>query len=147
MKIFDCFIYNNEDLILDIRLNTLSKYVDKFIIIESNYDHQNNKKKLNFSIDKYQKFKKKIIYKIIEKFPDNLSNWGRENFQRNFILEGLNDANDEDFIIISDVDEIPNLTKLKNLENYKYTVFEQKMFYYKLNLINETNPIWLGSKK
>ena len=53
MKIFDCFLYNNEDLMLDIRLNTLSKYVDNFILVESNYDHQGNKKKLNFKIENF----------------------------------------------------------------------------------------------
>jgi beta-1,4-mannosyl-glycoprotein beta-1,4-N-acetylglucosaminyltransferase len=146
MKIFDCFLFNNENLILDIRFNTLSKYVDKFIVVESRYDHQGNKKKLTFDIKNFKNFEYKIIYLVIEKFPEKLSNWQRENFQRNYIMNGLSIASDEDYIIISDVDEIPDLTKIKKLDNFKFTVFEQKMYYYKINLVNKTNPFWYGSK-
>ena len=146
MKIFDCFLYNNENLVLDIRLNTLFKYVDKFIIVESKFDHQGNKKKLNFKIENFQSFKDKIIYLIVERFPDNISNWQRENYQRNFILNGLKIAEDEDLIIISDIDEIPDLSKISLIKQYKFSVFEQKMFYYKINLQNQTSPFWYGSR-
>ena len=146
MKIFDCFLYHNENLVLDIRLNTLSKYIDKFIIVESMFDHQGNEKKLNFKIEDFKSFKDKIIYLIVEKFPENISNWGRENYQRNFILNGLDNAADDDLIIISDIDEIPNFSKLSVIRQYKYSVFEQKMFYYKINLQNKTNPFWYGSR-
>ena len=146
MKIFDCFLYNGENLILDLRLNTLSKYIEKFIIIESRYDHQGNKKKLNFKLDKFKKFESKIIYLIIENFPEKLSNWERENFQRNYIINGLSSAGADDYVIISDVDEIPDLTKINSLDNFKFSVFEQKMYYYKINLLNKTNPFWYGSR-
>ena len=146
MKIFDCFLYNDENLILDIRFNTLSKFVEKFIIVESKYDHQGNKKKLNFEINNFKKFKDKIIYLVIENFPQKLSNWERENFQRNYIINGLSLASDEDYIIISDADEIPDLAMLTNLDNYKFSVFEQKMYYYKINLLNKTDPFWYGSR-
>ena len=146
MNIYDCFMYHDEDLVLDIRLNTLNDFVKKFVIVESKFDHQGNKKKLNLNLDNFKKFKDKIIYKIIENFPLNQTNWERENFQRNYISNGLTSALDEDYIIISDVDEIPNLESLKNFQDYKYTVFEQKMFYYKINLLNKTYPIWYGSK-
>ena len=146
MKIFDCFLYNDENLILDIRLNTLNEFVEKFIIIESQYDHQGNKKELNFKIENFISFKDKIDYLVIEKFPKNLTNWERENFQRNYILNGLRNANDEDFIMISDVDEIPNLSKIKEIYNSKFTVFEQKMYYYKINIANQTNPHWFGTR-
>ena len=129
MKFFDCFMYHDEDLILDIRLNTLNDYVDKFVIVEAKADHQGNKKKLNFNIDNYRKFEEKIVYKVIEFFPEGYNNWERENFQRNFITNGLNFAQEDDYIIISDVDEIPNLSKLSNIKKYKLTAFEQKMFY------------------
>ena len=146
MNFFDCFMYHDEDLVLDIRLNTLNDYINKFVIVESKFDHQGNEKKLNFDLDNFKKFKDKIIYKAIENFPENQTNWERENFQRNFISEGLNLATENDYIIISDIDEIPNFSNLKNIEDYKYTVFEQKMFYYKINLLNKTYPIWFGSK-
>ena len=129
MKIFDCFLYNDEDLILDIRFNTLSKFVYKFVIVESKFDHQGNEKKLNFKIKNFKKFKDKIIYLIIEKFPEKLSNWERENFQRNYIVRGLTSANENDYVLVSDVDEIPNLSKITDLNNFKYTAFEQKIFY------------------
>ena len=128
MKFIDCFLYHNEDLILDIRVNTLNKFVDKFVIVESKYDHQGNKKKLNFDIKKFNRIRKKIIYLIIDEFPKKMSNWERENYQRNFIMKGLEGFDDNDYIIISDVDEIPNLLKLSNLDKFKYTVFQQKMF-------------------
>ena len=146
MKFYDCFMYYDEDLILDIRLNTLGEFVEKFIIVEAKQDHQGNKKKLNFNIENYKKFKDKIIYKVIENFPEKQTDWERENFQRNYILNGLSDALEDDYIIISDLDEIPNLSNLKNIQNYKFTIFEQKMFYYKINLLNKTYPVWFGSK-
>ena len=146
MNFFDCFMYHDEDLILDIRLNTLNNYINKFIIVESKFDHQGNKKKLNFKLENFSKFKDKIVYKTIETFPTNQTNWQRENFQRNFISKGLKDALDDDYIIISDVDEIPNLSNLRNYQESKYTVFEQSMFYYKINLLNKTYPKWYGSK-
>ena len=70
----------------------------------------------------------------------------RENGQRNFILNGLKDAEDEDMILISDVDEIPNLEKLKLHEvKNKIILFQQDMFHYKLNL-KLPNFIWTGTK-
>ncbi len=146
MKFVDCFLYHNEDLILDIRINTLNKFVDKFVIVESKYDHQGNKKKLNFDIKKFNHLRSKIIYLIIDEFPKKMTNWDRENYQRNFIMKGIEEFDDNDYIIISDVDEIPNLINLNNLDKFKYTVFQQKMFYYKVNLINKTDPNWYGSK-
>ena len=145
-KIYDCFLYNDEELILNIRLNILNKFIKKFIIIESKFDHQGNKKKLSFDIKKFLRFKKKIIYLVIEEFPKNFSNWKRENFQRNFIANALTKVNKEEYVMISDVDEIPNLSNIQSITNHKYTVFEQKMFYYKINLINKTYPIWFGSR-
>ena len=146
MKLYDCFIYNNEDLILDIRFNTLNKCVDKFILVESKFDHQGNKKKLNFNINKFKEFKNKIEYLVINEFPNNLNNWERENFQRNYIFEGLKDIDSDDYVIISDVDEIPNLENINNLKNHKFTVFKQKNFSFKLNLINKSLPNWFGSR-
>ena len=146
MKIFDCFLYSNEDLILDVRLNTLSDYVSRFVIVEANKDHQGKEKKLNFNINNFQKFKNKITYLVVDDFPKNLTNWQRENYQRNFISNGLHDVQEDDYIIISDVDEIPNLENIDSIKKNRYSVFEQKMHYYKFNLLNITNPNWYGSK-
>ena len=96
MKLIDCFLYHNEDLVLDIRLNTLNEHVNKFVIVESKFDHQGNKKELNFDFKKFKKFENKINYQVIEEFPENISNWDRENYQRNFIVNGLDEFNEND---------------------------------------------------
>ena len=117
MKIFDCFSYLDEDMLLDIRLNILDKYVDYFVIIEGNKTWKNNSKNFNFDINKFKNFKNKIIYIPIDDLPDGNDPYLRENFQRNCILRGIKKANDNDFIIISDLDEIPNPKKLNILND------------------------------
>jgi beta-1,4-mannosyl-glycoprotein beta-1,4-N-acetylglucosaminyltransferase len=147
MKIFDCCIYLDEDLLLDLRFNILNNFIDYFVIVESNRTWQNNKKNFNFNVNKFKKFSDKIIYIKVEDMPDGENPWLRENFQRNCITRGLLKANNEDLIIISDADEIPNPEKIINFDlKKKYGVFEQKQFYYKLNLLNKSNPVWRGSK-
>jgi beta-1,4-mannosyl-glycoprotein beta-1,4-N-acetylglucosaminyltransferase len=147
MKIYDCFSYWDEDLLLDLRLNILDKVVDYFVIVEGNKTWQNNKKKLQFDINKFLKFKDKIIYIPVEDLPDGDDPYLRENHQRNSIVSGLSNASNEDLIIISDLDEIPNPKKINNFNPKKrFSVFKQKHFYYKLNLQSENNPYWFGSR-
>src|SRR5210317_850731 len=164
MKIFDCFMYFDEDVVLDVRLNTLDQYVSKFVIVESLFTHKGDKRDLKFDIKKFNKFKNKIIYLVYEKEPFEIESINetdteneksikfilnsayRENGQRNFISEGLKNAHDEDFILISDLDEIPNLSNI-NLNNFgeKLIFFNQEMFYYKFNL-KLPNFNWVGTK-
>jgi beta-1,4-mannosyl-glycoprotein beta-1,4-N-acetylglucosaminyltransferase len=164
MKIYDCFMYFDEDLLLDLRLNTLNEYVSKFVITEATYTHNGTKKKLKFDINKFKKFKDKIKYIVVDEEPPNilrsnhndslnekgqkliLNGYARDNYQRNRLAEGVMEASDHDIIIISDLDEIPNLNNLdfKKIEN-KIIQFKQKMFYYKLNLYYP-NFEWFGSK-
>ena len=161
MKFIDCFMYYDEDLILDIRLNILNEFVSYFVICEANFNHNGTKRDLQFDINKFPQFKHKIIYIPLEEQPkntkiidssDNLISKNskildnaliRENFQRNYLYTEIKNFDDEDLIIISDLDEIPDLTKF--IYSAKVTFFEQKMFYYKLNLIHK-NFIWYGSK-
>ena len=91
--IFDCFSYLDEDLLLDVRLNILNDYVDYFVIVEGNKTWQNNPKKFRFDLNKFNKFKKKIIYVPVEDLPDGPDPYLRENFQRNCILRGLKNSN------------------------------------------------------
>ena len=147
MKIFDCFSYWDEDLLLDLRLNILSDHVDYFVITEGNKTWQNNPKNLRFDINKFEKFKEKIIYIPVTDMPDGDNPYLRENHQRNCLERGLIKADKNDIIIISDLDEIPNpktLSKFKN--DQRFAVFKQKHFYYKLNLLNVNNPNWHGSR-
>ena len=153
MAIYDCFQFFNEEHILDIRLNILNEFVDFFVIVESTTNHQGHEKKLNFDINKFKKFQNKINYIVVDDTTDIIKkshSWGEslvEQHQRNSIVRGLKNCHEEDLIILSDVDEIPDLTKL-NLFNKKskYAVFEQKMYNYKLNLLNESEKKWYGSK-
>ena len=147
MKIYDCFSYWDEDLLLDLRLNILNNYVDYFVIIEGNKTWQNNPKKLKFDINRFSNFKKKIIYIPVEDMPGGDDPYLRENFQRNCMLRGLKSASEEDVIIISDLDEIPDPKKINNFDPKKrFAVFKQKHFYYKLNLQSENHPYWYGSR-
>ena len=164
MKIYDCFMYFDEEVVLDVRLNTLNEFVDYFVIVESIYTHKGDPRELKFNHKKFEKFKDKIIYIVDEEtYPqtDEINNEDsedeksrkaifnaayRENGQRNLITRGLKKANDEDIIMVSDVDEIPKLSELnfKNI-NEKIILFKQDMFYYKFNLWLP-NLIWTGTK-
>ena len=152
MAIFDCFQYFNEEHIAELRFNILDKFVDKFIVVESTVNHQGQSKKLNFDINKYKKFKNKINYIIVDDTPNDIKQPHEggeslvEQHQRNSIMKGLKDANDNDLIILSDVDEIPNLHRLNEFDKSKYAVFSQKMFMYKINLLNTKENNWHGSK-
>ena len=148
-KVFDCVIFFNEVDLLKIRLNILDKFVDYFVICESNYDHRGKHKKLNFDIKNFKKFEKKIIYVILEKFPEKLNAWQRQDYQRDFLINGLNKADSNDIILFSDVDEIPNLEInidkiIKNLD--KIGIFNQKVFYFKLNLRVMDYTTWEGTR-
>ena len=135
MKIFDCVTFFEENRQINLRFNILNNYVDYFIVCEGKYDHQGRKKKINFNKNKYPKFKKKISHIIVDKFPNNLNPWERQAFQRESILNNLYQANDEDLILFSDPDEIPNLSKFKKINfKKKYIIFLQDLFYYKLNI-------------
>ncbi len=147
MKVYDCFSYLDEDLLLDLRLNIMDKFVDYFVIVESDKTWQNNYKEPKFDISKFIKFKEKIIYIKVTDMPDGDNPYKRENYQRNCILRGLTSAEDEDLIIISDLDEIPDPNQIKKFEKkMRYAVFQQMHFYYKINLQSQVNPFWFGSR-
>ena len=86
MKIYDCFSYWDEDILLNARLNILDKYVDYFVIVEGNKTWQNNPKDFRFEINKFNKYKDKIIYIKVDNLPDGIDPYKRENFQKKFIL-------------------------------------------------------------
>ena len=157
-------MFYDEDLLLDLRLNILDQHVDFFVIVESKYFHNGKERQLKFDIKKYKKFENKIIYIVHDTEPAKIHklNQGddegtksykliinahlRENDQRNHISKGLNNAKDDDLILISDVDEIPNFESidLKKIKN-QIIMFEQTIFYYKLNRYLP-NFTWYGTK-
>ena len=155
MKLIDCFMYFDEDLMLDLRLNILSENVDKFIITEATRDHAGNEKKLNFNINNFSKFKNKIQYLVVDDVPINVKskkkNWSanhwRDQHQRNAMARGFKKCDDEDLIMISDIDEIPDPKKMSEFKiQNKYACFMQKNFQSKLNLLNITDKYWMGTK-
>jgi beta-1,4-mannosyl-glycoprotein beta-1,4-N-acetylglucosaminyltransferase len=164
MKIYDCFMYFDEELILDLRLNILDKFVDYFVIVESIFTHKGEKRDLKFNINKFKKFEDKIVYLVYDQEPSQIEKivskdtedeksrkyimnaLFRENAQRNFINGALNDLDNEDVILISDVDEIPNLKGINFKEKKsKIILFKQDMLYYKFNL-KLPNLDWTGTK-
>ena len=151
MKIYDCCIYFDENLMLDMRFNILNEHVDKFVVVEATRDHSGNSKKLNFNINNFQKFKEKIIYHVVEDIPQEVTNykkgWSpnfyRENFHRDSISKAIENCDPEDLILISDADEIPNFDAIKNSKIKKFALLRQKNFYYKINLQSENE--WIGT--
>ncbi len=159
MKIFDCTTFYSEDLMLDVRFNVLNEYVHKFIVVESNYSHSGRKKKLNFDINNYSKFKDKIIYLVIENEPEDIiksdnitseikrmNSLKRIDQSYNYMIQGIGEASEDDLICLSDNDEIPNFNSsyFKN-SNKDIFIFEQLFFYYKFNLLYDLIP-WYGTK-
>jgi len=166
MKIYDCFQFFDEEMLLDLRLNVMNKYIDKFVITEATYMHNGKPKNLNFDIKKYSKFKDKIIYIVVDKQPPDLftiyesdknkndvrgqklvlNGYKRDNYQRQMATEHLKNIDDDDWIIINDIDEIPNLENINlNEINNKIVIFKQQIFYYKFNLLYP-KVSWFGSK-
>jgi len=163
MRIFDCFTFCDEKMLTELRLNILNNYVDFFVVVESNFYHNGSPKSFNFNVNDFLDFKNKIIYIKVDQKPSELKKYRSndinhrneidifnslllDNYQRNNILKGLDAANLEDIIIISDLDEIPNLDNL-NFSNFnkKFLLFEQDLFYYKFNLRHPYLK-WYGSK-
>ena len=125
-------MFFDEEMLLDLRLNIMDKYVDKFVITEASYMHSGKPKKLLFDINKFSKFKDKIIYIIVNDPPPRLleisdldksdvrdlkkiqNAYKREIYQIEKTQDGLVDANPDDIIIVSDLDEIPNLENMKS---------------------------------
>tara|TARA_A100001035_G_scaffold7798_1_gene5551 strand:+ start:311 stop:1180 length:870 start_codon:yes stop_codon:yes gene_type:complete len=157
-------MYFDEEQVLDLRLNVLNDFVDYFVIVESTQNHKGIKRELLFDQSKFQKFKNKIIYLVYDEIPKNVETISdnedenekdrkyimnavyRENSQRNFITNGLQKADENDLILVSDVDEIPKLSSLNlsKIDN-KILIFKQDMFYYKFNLAIP-NFKWSGTK-
>ena len=159
MKIIDTTTYFEEKMMMDLRLNVLNMFVDKFIVCEARFSHSGKEKEIKFNKKDFPEFEDKIIHLIIDKEPTEiikkknltsselrLNSISRIREQRNFIGNALKDYSPEDYVIHSDNDEIPNLESFDLHENkHKIIIFNQKLFYYKFNL---TLPKidWYGSK-
>lgn len=161
--IYDCFTLRDELDLLELRLKILDKHVDKFVISEANYTHKGNLKPYHF-FDNQERFKEwshKIIYlpvnfendvkdidfSIIDPHTNiDKSRWSLENKQRLALLHGLQSGNDDDLVIISDVDEIPNLDLLPS-KIVTPMSFIQNFYYYYVNnkSVGPKDKFWAGS--
>ena len=139
--IYDCFTFFNENELTELRMKTLWDYVDYFVVCEAKQTHTGIPREPIF-----RQFNKKVIYVLVEKFPEELDDWGRENYQRNALAKGYEHAGPNDLILISDVDEIPNPSKLKRWSgtNKPIFAFEQKLYFYYVNNVSES-LLWKGT--
>ena len=146
-KIYDCITFFQENFITNIRFEILNKYVDFFIICESIYDHRGKKKNINFKLNNTD-FNSKVRHIILrDPFPEKLNLWERQAFQREYLFNGIEDSDDEDYVMFSDPDEIPRPEELKNFVlKKKYAIFQQKCFNYKFNLLNKNETPWSGTR-
>jgi len=178
MKIYDCFMFFNELDILELRLRILDKFVDYFVLVEATKTKSGKKKPLYFKENKkrFKKWEKKIIHIVVDDMPPirpsiskfisklpfgleintklnidsklKMGRWISEWHQRGAIIKGLKKAENDDIILVSDLDEIPNPKKFnlmkKTLKKNDYVFFEQNIYYYYLNGIKKYK--WIGTK-
>ena len=151
---YDCFSFFNELDLLEIRLNTLDKVVDKFILVESPLTHTGNPKPLYYAENKerFARFNDRIVHVVVDDFPE-MSNdmpvrekaWTRENWQRNAIVRGLpKDIKGDDILLISDLDEIPSPDYVQKAVGNPVGVtrLDLKAYCFFLNMRNISYPIW-----
>ena len=159
MKIIDTTTFFEEKLMIDLRFNILDPFVDKFIVCEARFTHSGKEKNINFNKKDYPKFEDKIIHLVIDNDPikkNNNQNVKTETLrqnsiirieaQRNYIFRALDNLDQNDYILHSDNDEIPDLSNLDFVKNKaKILIFKQKLFYYKFNLAYP-KVNWFGTK-
>jgi hypothetical protein len=145
----DTFMFYNELDILELRLEVLDKYVDRFVLVEAEVNHVGGPKELFFQKNKerFTKWIHKIEHVIVtaEEAPKDANPWSREKYQRECILRGLDGVPDESIVMISDVDEIPNLDiiQFEKLEHI-FTSVHMWMFEYSLDYLFTGEP-WFGT--
>ncbi len=164
--VYDCFQFFNELDILKLRLHVLSDVVDRFVISESTVTFSGDPKPLFYEENKeqFQEFQDRIIHVVVDDTPMECDAYARDHHQKCAVARGLKDAKDDDIVIFSDVDEIPNPQMLENLlpdvEPGKIYMPAQRLFYCYLNLedISGNNlsvtgefpgvsrKMWLGTK-
>lgn len=154
--IYDCFSFFNELDLLEIRLNVLNDVVDKFVLAEATLTHTGKPKPLYYqeNRERFAKFADKIIHIVVDDFPDPPTDfteaqvsWMRENWQRNGISRGLFAAADDDLVLISDVDEIPDPKVLRQKRAWAgITAFGQIYANFYFNFVDHVRPFWYGSR-
>lgn len=139
--IYDCIPFFNELDILKLRMKIMSPYVDKFVLEESTVTFSGEPKEMVFAKHRemFTEFEDKIVYVAVNNSPmAGATTHERDNFQKNQLIRGLSECKNDDIIIFSDVDEIPNpkvLTEIiDNFDPGKIYHLAQRMFYCFLNM-------------
>lgn len=149
MALLDCFLFNDELELLEIRLHELDRIVDMFVVVESDRTFTGAKKESTFlnNRHKFRDFTNKITHVIVRDMPDNCDAWTRERWQRNAIVRGLKNLRDTDVVMISDADEIPSplAASCSNVAKRLWT-FEQRLSYYHVNRYAQHNGLWHGTQ-
>jgi len=154
-KIYDCITFFQSNLLFELRFHELKNIVDHFVVCEATKTHMGQPKKINFNYKKWKKYGDKVIFIKVDDLPEIKKVKEKKDYQllkvqMEKLFLGIKNASNEDIIIFSDEDEIPNHTKIKyfNSEKYKYGIFMQNMYNYKINIQNMTegNGNWPGSR-
>lgn len=144
MKVFDCFTFFNELELLELRLQLLDKYVDHFVIAESNLTHAGQEKPYYFEQhrERFRPWLQKIIYLPIQQTTKGLvftptdhyepsgAAWQLENEQRNALLQAAGQMQDEDLVLLSDLDEIPSPPSIRTMNIDRGPVAFSLLFHY-----------------
>ena len=166
--VYDCFQFFNELDILKLRMHVLNDVADRFVISESTVTFSGEKKPLYFQENRemFAPFADKIIHKVVDDTPMDVSAFMRDSHQKCAVARGLAGARPEDIVIFSDVDEIPNPEAVKRVladfDDSKIYALAQRNFYCYLdmeetsgNLLSITGEFegitgsdrkWLGTK-
>ena len=155
MKIYDCFPFYNELDLLDLRLAELYDHVDHFVIVEATTTFQSNPKELYLkdNWDRYAQYHDKMIHVIVDDAPGDPDAWVNDIFQRNAIMRGIVNADDEDIIIVGDADEILRPETIDHMRANPKDImgFRTPYFNFKLNymLVNnsESYCVWIVACK
>jgi beta-1,4-mannosyl-glycoprotein beta-1,4-N-acetylglucosaminyltransferase len=134
--IWDCFTYSGEEHLLELRLHTLKDVVDRFVIAEATRTFTGIDKPLKFDAGRFPEFASRIHYVRVDDLdPRPVSVWDNEYRQRDALVRGLADCAREDWVMLSDVDEIPRPSALLQFrpERYLSAVLSQRMYYYAFN--------------
>ena len=139
-KVFDCFIFFDEYDMLDIRFAELDPIVDFFVIVEATKTFKGADKPLNFAdnIARWAPYRDKFIHVVVDDFPETNDPWVREHWQREAMLRGLKYAKPDDYVILSDCDEIARAEMLKfailsDSNGPNLFLFGVKEYQFKLN--------------
>lgn len=147
MRVYDCFIFNNELDLLEARLNILKDSVDFFVLVESNTTFSGNMKPMWYSISQRRFHGFPIIPVVVRDMPNTENRWEREAWQRDAIMRGLLGAEPGDLILVSDADEIPKPEAIAWAAQYEKAAFSLKTYYYNLCSVSQQFLIGTCSMK